>query len=78
MAIVKVKEHVSWVSQIACQQGCACRFQRRVQIYSSMFCCLRVEGGPMHAWYDMWWDYPGHVNRWGQLVETEWKPILGP
>ena len=43
-----------------------------------MFCCLRVEGGPMHAWYDMWWDYPGHVNRWGQLVETEWKPVLGP
>ena len=51
------------------------KFYRRVQHYGSVWCC--VDAHPGHIHYDMWWDMPGHKDKFGRTWD-KWEPKTGP
>ncbi len=51
------------------------RFYRRMQQYSSVWCCIDAHPGHIH--YDMWWDLPGHTDKFGRTW-GKWEPMTGP
>ena len=53
-----------------------CRFQRRTEVYTSLWCC--VDAHPGHVWYDMWWDQIPHEDRHKRQISDSWKPTTGP
>ncbi|KAA6425748.1 MAG: glycosyltransferase family 77 [Trebouxia sp. A1-2] len=56
--------------------GDASRFQRRTEVYTSLWCC--VDAHPGHVWYDMWWDQIPHEDRHKRQISDAWKPSTGP
>ncbi|KAL3140615.1 hypothetical protein ABBQ32_005185 [Trebouxia sp. C0010 RCD-2024] len=56
--------------------GDASRFQRRTEVYTSLWCC--VDKHPGHVWYDMWWDHLPHEDRHKRQITEPWKPSTGP
>ncbi len=51
------------------------RFARRVAQYGAVWCC--VDAHPGHIHYDLLWDVPGHVDRFGRNW-PKWEPRTGP
>lgn len=31
-----------------------------------------------HQRYDLFWDVPGHINRFNKVQEGPWEPMPGP
>ncbi|KAL0034633.1 hypothetical protein WJX77_000275 [Trebouxia sp. C0004] len=56
--------------------GDASRFQRRTEVYTSLWCC--VDSHPGHVWYDMWWDQIPHEDRHKRQISDAWRPSTGP
>lgn len=56
--------------------GDASRFQRRTEVYTSLWCC--VDAHPGHVWYDMWWDQIPHEDRHKRQISDAWKASTGP
>ena len=52
------------------------RFEERLKIYSSLWCC--VDKHPGHVWYDFMWDVVPHTDRHGREQKGPWQPITGP
>jgi hypothetical protein len=50
------------------------RFFKRMQRYTSIWCCVAAHPGHIH--YDMWWDTP-HTDKFGRQWES-WTPKTGP
>lgn len=55
---------------------CMGRFEERLRIYSSLWCCVNAHPG--HVWYDFMWDTVPHTDRHGREQTGPWKPITGP
>ena len=52
------------------------RFKRRLDLYSSLWCCM--DGHPGHVWYDFWWDTEPHHDRHERWIDGSWYPQMGP
>ncbi|KAL6771845.1 hypothetical protein ACKKBG_A28020 [Auxenochlorella protothecoides x Auxenochlorella symbiontica] len=51
-------------------------YNERMRSWAGAFCC--VEGKPGHILYDLFWDVPGHINRFNKVQEGPWEPMPGP
>ena len=55
---------------------CMLRFEERLKIYSSLWCCVNKHPG--HVWYDFMWDVVPHTDRHGRAQSGPWQPVTGP
>lgn len=44
---------------------------------TDLWCCLK-DANPGHIWYDAFWDKIPHMDKFGHVWKTEWKPLPGP
>ncbi|KAL6771842.1 hypothetical protein ACKKBG_A28015 [Auxenochlorella protothecoides x Auxenochlorella symbiontica] len=51
-------------------------YNERMRGWMGAFCC--VEEKPGHIFYDLFWDVPGHINRFNEVQEGPWEPKPGP
>ena len=54
--------------------------ERTLLAWAAFWCCTKRQNPKVRgaAWYDMFWDQPGHVDRHGRVWNESWRVILGP
>merc|ERR1719272_1434868 len=50
-------------------------FMQLFKKQTALWCCGHNAGGPGHVHYDMFWDEPGHTDKFNRKFDGAWTPI---